>query len=75
MIITYEFDTDAENFDWCEYEQVKSASNMACALWDISQAVRDWYKYNPDSLTPDTLHDKFYEILSDNDINIERIMR
>lgn len=76
MKVRLEFDTDSENFDRCEYNQVMKASDMASVIWDMEQAVRCWYKYPTDTepLTADTLHDKFYEILTDNNINIDDIM-
>jgi len=76
MKVKLEFDTDSESFDRCEYNQVMKASDMACAIWDLEQAVRSWYKYPTDTepLTADTLHDKFYEILAENNINIDDIM-
>lgn len=75
MKVTYEFDTDSENFNSCEFEQYKSANDMAAALWELQEAIRTWYKYDPSDLTPDALHDTFYDILSKNNINLERLWR
>ena len=75
MKITFECDTDKENFDPCELEQLKHASDMARALHQLEEAVREWYKYPSDNapLNADTLHEKFYEIIQNNNIDIEKL--
>lgn len=41
MKVTYEFNTADDSFDVCEYEQIKSANEMAAALWDLSHSIRN----------------------------------
>lgn len=46
MIVTFQFDTDSENFDNTELEAHYQANNMACCLSEIENKLRSWYKYD-----------------------------
>lgn len=74
MKIKYEFDTAAENFDRGELLRIQKANDMARALWDLSQAVRDWYRNKTDRpCNPDTLQDVFYTILGESNIDLDQL--
>lgn len=77
MKVTFEIDTDKEGTDLCELEQLKSAKDMAAALWDLDQIIADWIN-NPSYCKPlnaENLRDMFNHILDDNGIKIDKIWR
>ena len=43
------------------------------ALWEISQAIREKYKYSQDPPTWDEVQEMFYSILQDNYIDLEEV--
>ena len=45
MKITFEFDTEDENFDRVELYAVENAMSMAAALAEINEKTRSWSKY------------------------------
>lgn len=73
--ITYEFDTESENFSPEELLRVQKAEDMVYALYELSLAVSGWYKYPESSgeLNADTLNDKFYDILNSNGIKLDKL--
>lgn len=77
MKVTFEIDTDREGANLCEFEQLKSASDMAAALWELSQLIHDWLNHPEDikPLNADTLYEMFYHILDDNGVNLDKIWR
>ena len=46
MKVTFEFDTDSENFDRDEYNRVLLANDMAVCIEEIRNQLRSWYKYD-----------------------------
>ena len=46
MKVTYEFDTNSENYSLTEHEMFKQALNMCVALGKIQDLMRSWYKYD-----------------------------
>ena len=70
MKITFEFDTNAEDFIQEELDLVYKARDYSCALWDIKQYLRSQWKYTdkPDDI--DTIYDKVNEILVDYKLDI-----
>lgn len=77
MKITFEIDTDKEGTDLCELEQLKKASDMAAALWDLQEAVLGWYRHPCDQkqLNADTLLETFKDILDEHGINLDKLWR
>lgn len=74
MKVIFEFDTDSENFNNCELEQVKQADKMARTLSEITDQLRSWYKYDTRGSIPiDEIHEKIWEIIKENNINIDEI--
>lgn len=73
MKITFEFDTDSENFDPTELERVKQSDKMARVLWDMNNEIRGWYKYPSDKnvLNADTLNDRWCDLLIKHGINLD----
>lgn len=45
MKITFEFDTDSENFDNTELEACKQANKLVRTLNDITECIRSWEKW------------------------------
>ncbi len=70
MKITYEFDTQADNFDDDEFYDIQHATDAFCALLEIKDYLREQWKYKeiPDDI--DTIYDKFFEIINSNGIDI-----
>ena len=75
MKVTFEIDTDKEGTDLCEFEQLKSAKDMAAALWDLQEAILDWYRHPDDRkpLNADTLLEVFKDILDEHSINLDKL--
>lgn len=75
MKVTFTVDTDLENVDLCELEQLKHAGDMARALWELQEAILEWYHHPSDNvpLDADSLYQKFYDILRDNSIDLEKV--
>lgn len=75
MKITLEFDTDSEHFQRDEYERVLKADDMAAFIWDMMIAVKGWYNHPEryEALTEDSLSEKFWSLMRQHDIDIERL--
>ena len=62
--------------DKYEWENAMRADAMFCALWDVSQELRTLWKYEELSEEEwnmvERIRDKFYEILSDHNINLDK---
>jgi len=62
--------------DQHEFDLAIQGSNMYSALWDISQELRKLWKYEELSdeewKMVERIRDKFYEILGDNQINLDK---
>lgn len=65
------------NLDDPEDKQSYKLHNKASDLWrtldELSQWIRQKYKYEDAPITPDELHMKFYGILADNNINLSEL--
>ena len=46
MKITYEFDTQSENYDKSEHLRIEQSLNMMLALSRIQDRLRDWLKWD-----------------------------
>jgi len=62
--------------DQNEFDLAVQSGNMYSALWDISQDLRTLWKYEELSEEEwkmvERIRDKFYEILSDHQINLNK---
>ncbi len=62
--------------DQAEFDFAVQGSKMYIALWDISQELRTLWKYeelNDDEFKiVERIRDKFYEILDDNQITLDK---
>jgi hypothetical protein len=62
--------------DQHEFDLAVQSGNMYSALWDISQELRTLWKYEELSEEEwkmvERIRDKFYEILSDHQINLNK---
>ena len=68
------FDLPEDKYEW---ENAMRADAMFCALWDLSQELRTMWKYQEykteeEYVIVETIRDKFYEILGDNQINLDK---
>ena len=67
------FDLPEDKYEW---ENAIRADAMYAALWDISQDLRKLWKYEELSEEEwkmvERIRDKFHEILSDHNINLEK---
>jgi len=70
MKITYEFDTQADNFDEFELYNVQHATDTFCALEDIKNYLREQWKYKevPDDI--DKIYERFFEIINENGLEL-----
>jgi hypothetical protein len=63
--------------DQHEWDNAIRADAMYCALWDLSQELRTMWKYQEykteeEYAIVDSIRDKFYEILSEHNINLDK---
>jgi hypothetical protein len=62
--------------DQAEFDLATQGSNMYSALWDISQELRTLWKYEELSdqewKMVERIRDKFYEILDDQQIKLDK---
>lgn len=64
------FKFDLNDFDDLqEFRRMSKAKNMAAALWDIKQRIRDSEKYDKPPITLE----EFHEVLNNNDVNLDEI--
>lgn len=78
MKITYEFDTDKDNFyesgDSQTLYRMQIADDMALCLENLREKVRGWIKYdNREQIPKDEIEDTFWEIIKDHGINFEKL--
>ena len=74
MKVIFEFDTDKENFDISEYERIKYADDMAKTLYEITEQLKSWYKYDKRGEIPiDEVYDKIFDIIQENHINLDKL--
>ena len=73
MIVTFQFDTDSENFDNTELEAHYQANNMACCLSEIENKLRSWYKYDERPAIPtEEIRETILDIIQEH-VNMERL--
>lgn len=73
MKVTFEFDTESENFDNCELERHYQADKMAYCLSGIIHQLRVWYKYDErENIPVDEIHQKIWDIIQEN-VNMEKL--
>lgn len=74
MEVIYKFDFKEGSDDSYETYLIGKRHNMSIALWDLSQKIREWNKHDERSAIPtEEILDTFYDILNDNDINLDRL--
>lgn len=67
--------------DVISHMRASKALDMALCLWDIEQYLRAQTKYAPDSMPKEAYNalsearDKFYEILNDYSVDMDRILK
>lgn len=70
----YEFDFQEGSSDSHEIYLIEKRHNMSLALWDLSQKFREWYKYDERPAIPtEEIKDTFYDILGENDIDLDKL--
>jgi hypothetical protein len=72
MIVKFEFNLPDDQH---EYEVMSQATKMQSFLWDFSQQLRSWQKYDNDFKDADDALDKireeFYSLVNGHGINID----
>jgi hypothetical protein len=63
--------------DQHEWDNAVKADAMYIALWDLSQELRSMWKYQQfkteeEYIIVETIRDKFYEILSEHNITLDK---
>lgn len=71
MKITFLFDSEVED-DIIKAERCMKVDSALNALYQIKSFLREKVKYT-DEKNYDTMQKKFFEILSDNDIDLEKL--
>ena len=58
-----------------EYNLANSAGDMASFMWDFQQYLRSQWKYadTPDDI--EAIYNKWFEMLGDNNINLDKLVR
>ena len=74
MKATIEFNLPEDQHEW---DNAVNANSMYLALWDLSQELRSMWKYQAynteeEYAIVETIRDKFYEILSEHNINLDK---
>lgn len=73
MKATLEFNLPEDKIEW---DNAVRADAMYASLWDLSQELRTLWKYeelNDDEWKMvERIRDRFYDILSDNQINLDK---
>lgn len=70
----YKFTFEEGSDDSYEVYLIEKRHAMSIALWDLSQKFREWYKYGErDAIPTEEIRDTFYDILADNDINLDKL--
>lgn len=73
MKVTFQFDTESENFDNYELERHYQADNMAYCLNEITNQIRSWYKYDErENIPVDEIHTKIWDIIQQ-EVNMEKL--
>ena len=73
MKVTFEFDTESETFDNYELKRHYKANDMAMCLYEITNKLRGWYKYDERGSIPiDEVHKEIWEIIEDH-VNLEEL--
>ena len=74
MKVIYEFDTNDENFDRTELLTYQNASKMRSCIYDITNKLREWYKYDTRGSIPiSEVYDELWDIISDNNVDLEEM--
>lgn len=74
MKATLEYNLPDDQHEW---DNAVKANDMYAALWDISQELRIMWKYkeyqtDEEYALVDSIRDKFYEILNEHNINLNK---
>lgn len=74
MKVKFEFDTLSKNFDPHEYEIFKCAEDIAHALYEILNKLRDWEKCDVRKAIPSNeIRESIAEIINEH-INFEKLI-
>jgi len=71
MQVTYIFNTGADNYNDRDLRVFQRAEDMASALWDIKQYLRQVWKYQEDPDDINTIYERVSEIIIENGITDE----
>lgn len=73
MKVTFEFDTDSENFDRCQLECHYQSEDMARCISEITKKLRGWVKYDERNKLPkNEVFDDIWEIINEY-VNLEKL--
>lgn len=73
MKVKFEFDTQSEDFDRQEYEVFKCAEDMARALYEITNKLRNWEKYDEREAIPaDEIRESIMDIINEH-VDLEKL--
>lgn len=74
MKVTYEFNTDSDNFDYHEYQIYKQAPDTARTLSEIFDKLIHYEEWDErESIPKDELKETMVEILNENNVSLEEM--
>ena len=75
MKVTFEFDTLSENFVPSELERMKNVDKMVSALYEITNQLKHWEKYDDrDNIPKDEVYEKIWDIITDSGLHIDELL-
>ncbi len=73
MKVTFEFDTENENFDECELQIHYQAESMAKCIFEIQNKLKSWEKYHEEAtILVEKVYDEIFDIIQAN-VNMEKM--
>ena len=67
MKVTFEFDTENENFNEEELQTHYQAENMAKCIFEIQNKLKSWEKYNnSEIISIEKVYDEIFDIIQAN---------
>lgn len=75
MKVTYEFTFEEGSEDSRELYIIQNSRSMLCALSDLAEKFRSWNKWDERGAIPtEEIKDTFYDILEENDVNLDKLI-
>lgn len=74
MEVIYKFDFKEGSDDHYNLRLIQKATHMYLALSELAEKFRAWYKWDEREAIPtEEIKDTFWDILAENDVNLDRL--